>query len=438
MKNSALVAVFLLCFLSISAYAQKSARLKEIHQDADFFFERQDYREAISQYMLLIDNGYESANIKFKIGVCYLNMPGEETRSIPYLEEASRSISVKYKPKELEETKAPLHTLFFLGNAYRINNELSKALATYDKFITHPGFFGNYNLNIVDTEVKACERAKSIQDNPVQVDWVNLGEPVNTATSETCPVVSGNDSVLVYLSEQKLYNGIFYCRRMPDNKWSEPVNLNPQVISDGDFYPTGLSYDGRELFLVKKAATNSDIYVSVYKNEKWSPAKRLGDNVNSGDMENHASISPDGKTLYFTSNRSNSRGGYDIYTSARLPNGEWGKAQNLGKVVNTPQDEATPFIASDNKTLYFSSKGHFNMGGYDVFYSTLENKKWAEPSNLGYPVNNTNDNLFYCPVLEGTRGYFARINKQEGKGREDIYSVNVKSKLVIKQIASGK
>ena len=95
MKNSALVAVFLLCFLSISAYAQKSARLKEIHQDADFFFERQDYREAISQYMLLIDNGYESANIKFKIGVCYLNMPGEETRSIPYLEEASRSISVK-------------------------------------------------------------------------------------------------------------------------------------------------------------------------------------------------------------------------------------------------------------------------------------------------------------------------------------------------------
>ena len=328
--------------------------------------------------------------------------------------------------------------MFFLGNAYRINNELSKALATYDKFITHPGFFGNYNLNIVDTEVKACERAKSIQDNPVQVDWVNLGEPVNTATSETCPVVSGNDSVLVYLSEQKLYNGIFYCRRMPDNKWSEPVNLNPQVISDGDFYPTGLSYDGRELFLVKKAATNSDIYVSVYKNEKWSPAKRLGDNVNSGDMENHASISPDGKTLYFTSNRSNSRGGYDIYTSARLPNGEWGKAQNLGKVVNTPQDEATPFIASDNKTLYFSSKGHFNMGGYDVFYSTLENKKWAEPSNLGYPVNNTNDNLFYCPVLEGTRGYFARINKQEGKGREDIYSVNVKSKLVIKQIASGK
>lgn len=438
MKNSALAAIFLLCFMSISTHAQKSARLKEIHRDADFFFAREDYREAISQYMLLIDNGYESANIKFKIGVCYLNMPGEESRSISYLEEASGNISVKYKPQELEETKAPLHTLFFLGNAYRINNELSKALATYDKFITHPGFFGNYNLNIVDTEIRACERAKSIQDNPVQVDWRNLGEPVNTATSETCPVVSGNDSVLVYLSEQKLYNAIFYCRRIPDNKWSDPDNLNPQVISDGDFYPSGLSYDGKELFLVKKAAKNSDIYVSVFRNGKWSPAKRLSDNINSPDMENHASVSPDGKTLYFTSNRSNSRGGYDIYTSTRLPNGEWGKAQNLGKVVNTPQDEATPFIASDNKTLYFSSKGHFNMGGHDVFYSTLENKKWTEPSNIGFPVNNTNDNLFYCPVLEGTRGYYSRINKEAGKGREDIYSVNVKSKLVIKQIASGK
>lgn len=437
MKNSALVAILLMFFLNISVHAQKSARLKEIHRDADYFFDREDYREAISQYMYLIDNGYESSNIRFRIGVCYLNIPGEEIRAIPYLEEASKNISVKYKPQEIEETKAPLHTLFFLGNAYRINNELAKALATYDKFVTHPGFFGKYNLSIVDTEIRACERAKSIQDNPVQVDWVNLGDPINTETSETCPVVSGNDSVLVYLSAQKLYNAIFCCRKVGENQWSDPENLNPQVISDGDFYPTGLSYNGRELFLIKKTGKSSDIYVSEYHNGSWSPAKRLNDNVNSPDMENYASVSPDGQTLYFTSNRSSSRGGFDIYTSTRDANGEWGKARNLGKTINSPEDEATPFMASDNKTLYFSSKGHYNMGGFDIFYATLENKKWTEPSNIGYPVNNTNDNTFFCPVLEGNKGYYARIVK-DGKGREDLYFVNVKSKMVIKEIASGK
>ncbi|HEX3006909.1 MAG TPA: hypothetical protein VHO90_04775, partial [Bacteroidales bacterium] len=375
MKYPLLLIQILFVLVALPVNAQKSAKLKEIHQDADYFFEREDYSEAITQYMLLLDNGYESANIKFKIGVCYLNMPGEEVRSIPYFEEASRNITIKYKPKELEETHAPLHTLFFLGNAYRINNELSKALEAYDKFTNNPGFFGNYNLDIVDTEVKACERAKTIQDKPVEVNWLNLGDPVNTSTSETCPVVSGNDSVLVYLSTQKLYNAIFFCKRQADGTWSSPDNLNPQVLSDGEFYPSGLSFDGRELYLIKKASVNSDIYVSEYADGRWSRAKKLNENVNSSSSENYASVSPDGKTLYFTSNRSNSRGGYDIYFSVKGPNGEWGKAQNMGKVINTPQDEATPFMASDNKTLYFSSKGHYNMGGFDVFYTTINTDK---------------------------------------------------------------
>ncbi len=436
-KHFILAFQIILLLFTLPASAQKSAKLKEIHRDADFFFEREDYKEAIVYYLQLLDNSYESANIKYRIGVCYMNISGEETRSIQYFEEASRNISTKYKPKELEETKAPLHTLFYLGNAYRINNELSKALETYDKFTEHTGFYGNYNISIVDNEIKACERAKIIQDSPVDVVWENIGEPINTITSETCPVVSGNDSMIVYLSTQKLYNAIFFCKKNSDNSWCAPININPQVLSDGDFYPTGLSYDGSELFLVRKTETNSDIYVSMYENGKWTVAKKLGENVNSPSKEDFASVSPDGKTLYFTSNRSKgSRGGFDIYYALRDNAGNWTKAQNIGKTVNTNLDEASPFIATDNKTLYFSSKGHFNMGGYDVFYSTIENKKWQIPTNIGYPINNTNDNLFFCPVLSGTTGYISRIAK-DGKGREDIYKLDIKSKLDIKEVASG-
>ena len=165
---------------------------------------------------------------------------------------------------------------------------------------------------------------------------------------------------------------------------------------------------------------------------------KLSENVNSSAIENYASISPDGRTLYFTSDRSNSKGGFDIYSSIKDEKGEWSKAQNLGKGINTDMDESTPFMASDNKTLYFSSKGHFNMGGFDIFYSTNDApKKWQEPVNIGFPINNTNDNLFYCPVLTGTSGYYSRITK-DGKGQEDIYRLEIRTKLNLKEIASGK
>jgi tetratricopeptide (TPR) repeat protein len=435
MKYPILLILALFIFMNLPLHGQKSAKLRELHQDADFFFEREDYKEAITYYLQLLDNGYDSANIRFRIGVCYLNMPGEETRSISYFEEASKDITTKYKPKEIEETKAPLHTLFYLGNAYRINNELSKALESYDKFTEHPGFFGNYNLNIVDTEIKACERAKIIQDSPVEVSWSCLD--INTPSSETYPVVSGNDSVLIFMAAQKFYNAIFYCTKTGPNSWSTPVNINPEILSDGEFYPSGLSYDGKQLFLIKQSETNSDIYVSKLSKGRWTKAEKLPEEINSSSHEKYASISPDGKTLYFTSNRSSSRGGFDIYFSEKNEKGQWGKAQNMGKIINSPLDEAAPFMASDNKTFYFCSKGHFNMGGYDIFYSSMgSDKKWMEPSNIGYPINNTGDNLFYCPVTEN-EGYMSRITK-DGKGREDIYKLNIKSKLSISDLSPDK
>lgn len=436
MKYIILLVPTLLFLLNLPLDAQKSARLRELHQDADFFFEREDYKEAITYYIQLLDNGYDSANIRFKIGVCYLNMPGEETRAISYFEEASKDITVKYKPKGVEETKAPLHTLFYLGNAYRINNELSKALESYDKFTEHPGFFGNYNLNIVDTEIKACERAKIIQDSPIEVSWSCLD--INTSTSETYPVVSGNDSIMVFLAAQKFYNAVFYCTKTGSNTWSNPVNINPEILSDGEFYPTGLSSNGKELYLIRQSETNSDIYVSRYLKGRWSKAEKLPEEINSPSHEKYASISPDGRTLYFTSNRANSRGGYDIYFSEKNDKGGWSKAQNMGKIINSPLDEAAPFMSSDNKTFYFCSKGHFNMGGYDIFYTTQnsKDKKWQEPSNIGYPINNTSDNLFYCPVNEN-EGYMSRISK-DGKGREDIYKLNIRSRLSISDLSPDK
>ena len=262
-------------FFSFFSYAQ-SPKAKEIYQDGDDFFQAEDYKEAIYYFLQVEQKGNKSANLKYKIGACYLNIPGEETKAIPYLEEAIKHVAQKYKAKDIEEKQAPLHTLFYLGNAYRIDNQLGKALEVYKKFINSPGYEGNYNIGIVDKEINACERAKIIQDAPIDITWYNLGEAINTPLSETHPVISGNDSVLVFLRNLKFYDAVFMARKN-GNTWLPAENINTQILSDGDFYPTALSFDGKELYLVKnggssdlikKSDTNSDIYVSIYNNGK--------------------------------------------------------------------------------------------------------------------------------------------------------------------------
>ena len=134
----------------------------------------------------------------------------------------------------------------------------------------------------------------------------------------------------------------------------------------------------------------------------------------------------DGKTLYFTSNRAGGYGGLDIYKSERTRGGDWGPAMNLGPVINSKYNEDTPFITADGNTIYFSSMGHYNMGGYDIFYSTrLDNGQWSKPINAGYPLNTTHDDLFFTPVGDGAYAYYAKYNIDDTYGLMDIYKLEV-------------
>jgi tetratricopeptide (TPR) repeat protein len=429
-KAKILVSIVLAIFIFDSYSYGQFNKIKGTYLEGDEYFFAEDYQEAIYYYLQILDKGYTNANIQYKIGVCYLNIPGSETNAIPYLEEAAKHISKKYKTKDITEHQAPLHTLFYLGNAYRIDNQLDKALTVYDKFINSPGYDGKYNLDIVESEIKACEIAKIIQDSPVELNWSHFKEPINTSSSETYPVISGDETVLVFQRALKFYNAIFYSRKI-DGKWTEPENINAQVLSDGEYYPTCLSHLGNELYLVKKKKTDQDLYVSYYVNGKWTPARTLNQNINTPKNESGACINKDGSILYFSSNRKESRGGYDIFKCERGPNNEWGKAVNLGKVINTKEDEIAPCIAGNDDVLYFCSKGHFNMGGFDIFYSELgKDKVWGTPMNVGYPINTTNDNIYFTILPNKKTAYISRIAK-DGLGKEDIYKVEILSKPVL-------
>jgi tetratricopeptide (TPR) repeat protein len=420
----------LFIFYQNNSYCQLS-KVKELYTEGNEYFQAEDYKEAI-YYFLQVTEKYNNPNIQYKIGVCYLNMPGEETKAVPYLEEASKHINFKYKMRDITEKQAPLHALFYLGNAYRIDNQLEKALESYNKFINSPGYDGNYNLDIVENEIKACERAKIIQDSPVDVVWEKLPEYVNTPNSDVRPVISGDETVLVFLTSLKLYNAVYFARKM-NGQWLAPENINPQILSDGEFYPTALSFDGKELYLVKQGTENKDLYVSYYTDGKWTVAKPLNKYINTSKDEESASISSDGKVLYFSSNRNDSKGGFDIFRSFKDAKGDWGKPENLGKIINTKDDEVSPSISENGKILYFSSKSHYNMGGFDIFYSELgKDNKWGQPVNIGFPINTTNDNIDFKVLGNGQFGYLSKkMNKTSGS--DDIYKVEIRSRFLIKE-----
>ncbi len=422
MKTVSLIIVFLTTVLFTPVTAQQTD-LEGALKDGDYFYFSEDYQEALFNYLKLVGTGYENANLDYKIGVCYLHVDGQETKAIPFLEKAVQDINPKYKKRSPKETQAPEYALFYLGDAYRIANQLDKAIESYKKFLNLPDFDEKYNLTIVENAIKSCEKAKIIQDIPVQVEEKNLGKPVNTAYNNYYPVVSRDETVIFYMNEQKFYNAIFMSRREGGN-WTTPVNITPQVGSDGDTYPTEISADKKTLYLVKGKGNDRDIYISKWKDGLWTKMEPLNENINSGRAEAHAGLSPDNKTLYFSSNRRGGFGKLDLYLSHLQADGQWGPAENLGQTINTPFNEDAPYFSEDGKTLYFVSEGHYNMGGYDIFYSVKKNNEWDIPTNIGYPVNTTGDNDYYFPVKDGLTGYLSLI-KEEGYGKKDIYRIEI-------------
>jgi hypothetical protein len=162
-------------------------------------------------------------------------------------------------------------------------------------------------------------------------------------------------------------------------------------------------------------------------NGAWTSIKKLNKNINTKFYESHASVSADGKKLYFTSNREGGQGNLDIYVSEKDASGDWGPAVNLGAAINTPFNEDTPFVTENDSVLYFSSEGHSSMGGFDNFKSQKSGTAWKTPTNIGYPINTTDDDKFFQPVNNGENAYYSMTTdykKKEifylGMGKTDV------------------
>ncbi len=411
--------------ITFNIAAQKSESeiaLREYFIDAEFFLTQEYYVDALSDFLQVYKRGYQNnANINYRIGICYLNIPGQKDKSIPYFELAKQSVSLKYKDGNLKEKNAPIDVYLYLGNAYRVNNRLTEAIASYKQYKELLPDDENNLHKYVDKQIEACNIASDFMSTPVELEFVNMGETINSNNDDYKAVISGDGNTLLYMHRLPFYDAVYYSIKV-NGQWTTPENITPQLMSDGDQYVTGVSYDGKTLLLTKEDEFNSDIFISRYDDNRWTKSQPLGSNINTKYWESHACLSKDGRKLYFASNRNGGVGEMDLYVSELTSEGIFGPAKNITE-LNTELNEDTPFITLDGKRLFFSSQSYINMGGYDVFVSELENNnKWSVPENMGYPISTTDDDLFYYPVKNNQVALCSRIDKS-GFGGMDIYEI---------------
>jgi hypothetical protein len=387
---------------------------------------RGDYADALPYYLGIYSAMPENAGIAYRIGICYLNTEGSKNLAVEYLEDASLKLTAKYREGFTKQEEAPYEALFFLGEAYRINYMFEKAKDAYSRYRETLLPSDTENILFIDQQIASCNNAPAIMAEPVKFTIESIGNMINDNKDNFFPVLSPDGQSIVYMTTMKFYDAIMFSR-MVRGEWTPPVNITPEIQSDGNHYVSCLSASDSYMLLSKDDDLNSDIWISDFDGARWQPARKLKKEINTKYWEAHGYITEDGSTLIFSSDRPGGFGGLDLYTSRLGADGEWGTPMNMGPEINTPFNEDRPFLINGGKLLFFASQGHYNMGGYDIFRSELqENGLWGKPKNLGYPLNTPDDNIFFCPTENGKAGYLSLIRREEGAGKEDIYKIKFK------------
>jgi len=401
--------IVILLQIGIAVFPQSKKELEAMFTQAESHYLFEEYELANPIYLSVLAFEPDNCNILYKIGNCYLNIPDEKTKALEFLEKAVKNVSYDAKSHLLKEKRAPLDAYFSLGKAYMVNNEIEKAINTFQvfqKLVKESPLKGEmHNIEFVDQQIQACKNAMKFQENPVSFDKEKLPANFSQGSINDNPVVSFDGNTIAYTEQRGLSNAIFYSKR-ERGKWQPPIEITFEINAGEDCSTCALNYDGSELFLYKDDMKDGNIYSTTWKDGKWSPIKKLNKNINTKYYESHASVSADGKKLFFTSNREDGND-LDIYISEKNASGEWGMPKILPKEINTPFNEDTPFITISDTILFFASEGHNSMGGYDIFKSIKRGDVWGIPENLGYPINTTDDNRFFTPFNNGLNAYYS-------------------------------
>lgn len=412
-----LTAIIIISIFFNDVTAQSPRKIiREANQLIDIAF----YEEAIKVLTPLANQKHPEA-LLLK-GFSHLANDDELAKTIETLEKAA-----SLYPLKKNSSNQALEAHFYLGQAYRLNEEPEKACEKFNQVKTH-----TQNVEFredVEKEIAYCENYLKLKENPVDRKIEHMGDIINSPYEDHSPIVLFDESTIYFTStrpidslqnEGPFFENIFVSHHR-NKQWTKPKVLEIPGYGGTNRATVGLTPDGQGLIFYENFGVEGALFVTYKTFEGWSQPEPLPAPINSGFNETHASYTPDGNTIYFSSERPGGFGGKDIYSSSKLPDGTWGMPVNAGEIINTPQDEESPFIHPDGTTLYYSSSGKISMGGYDVFKSSLnEDGTWNKPENIGYPINTPTDDLFYLPTPNGQRVYYSS-QQGDGMGQSDLF-----------------
>ncbi len=417
----------LICCFQHQIYAQKPGDSRKKLDKADKLYRVRNYAEALPLYIDVAKSGDSDTDVNYKITTCYLSFEDidKQVKAIPYLEKA-----LKVKNGNL-----PKKALFELAKLYHKNSQMQEALATLDKYQKIVDSYDKKTMKLIKKERVIFKNALFALADKKNVDIKSFTNGINSEYTEYNPVVSTDQSVMAYTSlkpntdkfstsSQKYVEEIMVSYRNIGGKWSVPQQI--PVNSKYNVGTAGISPDGENMLIFVGSTNNTGSIFKIKREgtDKWSQPIALEKGINSDYLESTASISPDGKTMYFASNRPGGYGGMDIYVAKKTGKGQWGRPVNMGPIINTSSDEDAPFIHPDGKTLFFTSDGPNSIGGNDIFKSVYYGKQWQEPENMGYPINTTANDNYFTLTADGSVGYFSS-DRIGGQGGQDIYYINM-------------
>ncbi|HSZ25242.1 MAG TPA: OmpA family protein, partial [Cytophagaceae bacterium] len=411
-------------FIGVNAQKSYSKEVKKLLEKADAYMDVDEFNNAVPLYVQAEKLVPKDPEISYKAAKCYFELR-HELKALPYLEAAKNG---KIDDPEL---------LYMLGDAYHKAHQFDKAIASLKSYRSFVNPKDKDRLEDVDLLINNCVNGKVMVQNPKsKISIKNLGPGINTVFNDYAPVISADEGTLIFTSRRDNTTGggksnddnewyeDLYLSVKSDTVWSTAVNMGPTINGNYHDASVGLSPDGQELFIYRDDKKNGgDLYISNLTGTVWSEPKALGSNINTASWEPSASTTSDENIIFFTSNKKGGFGGRDIYMTKKQPNGEFGPAINLGPKINTKYDEDCPFIHPDGKTLYFSSKGHKSMGGFDIFHTSIDLATGvitSEVENIGYPINTADDDVFFVWSADNKRAYFAS-EREGGYGEKDIY-----------------
>ncbi len=404
---------------------------KDQFQKAYSLIAKDNYSDAAAILKDLLKSNPNNANVQSMIGYCYLQTGKTYDQAIDYLSKLKfpEDFTADYSDGDAKETRAPLAALRHLGEAYHMNYEFDKALKTYRSYDSLVSMRKSDERYFISKRLQEVRNAIEFQKNLSETEIFEL-KPINSPFPDYRPIPSASGSSIYFttrrkngkeqkLTESGMYHEDIYKVDYYRGVWGQP---EPVAALNTDYHEAILYLSAEEnKILVYRFAegdnNGGDVYEAELKNGKWSELTKLGDDINSNDWETHSTISS--KDIVFTSDRKGTQGFRDIW----IYHADSKKIENMGKTINTEEDEDGAFLTEDGKTLYFSSNGHNSMGGFDIFVSHKdESGKWSEPENLGMPINSPGDDIFYQPVIHGRDAYFSSF-RASGTGYQDIYFV---------------